>query len=81
VYPTRALPPAEDDLLGGGGGSGRRLLDLKPKLVIPWRKERMRIMCGMYCIDVHDFEGKKPILEIRKVILDIKKISRYYNQY
>jgi hypothetical protein len=41
----------------------------------------MRIMCGMYCIDVHDFEGKKPILEIRKVILDIKKISRYYNQY
>jgi hypothetical protein len=37
----------------------------------------MHIMCWIYCIEslgAHDLEGKKHILEIRKVILDTSKV-------
>jgi hypothetical protein len=50
----------------------------EPRLVIPRRKERLCIMCWMYCmslgsnIGVHDLEDKKAILDTR--------LSRDYNQ-
>jgi hypothetical protein len=49
THPRKALPLAESDLPRGGAPVAAEDEDkgFEPRLVLPYRKERLRIMCEM----------------------------------